>query len=145
MRLPQQSAHCYIPSSALQGLPPAYRRALTALLHAPNALDLRACDITVCYFGLSPSMECHIPGLLRAQLGCYGGLTGDPWRNAVFLYLTEGMDMDSDAGDGNAIQFRRELCSRPALTNICNAEKSRIRSGAVRLPAFDLPARHPIG
>lgn len=85
----------------------------------PNVVPARLSDVTVWYFALPPSMECHVTGLLRTQLGCYGGLTGDPWRNAVFLYLTEGMG--GDAEQGTAIHLRRELSFRPEGTNIYNA------------------------
>ena len=45
----------------------------------------------VWYFALPADFESLIPSLLRSHLSCYGGLTGDPWRNEVFLHLTDRM------------------------------------------------------
>lgn len=73
----------------------------------------------VWYFALHPDFEGMIPGLLKASLSCYGGLTGDPWRNDVFLHLTDRPDgAPSEEGD---VDFVREVSFTAYGTNITTA------------------------
>jgi hypothetical protein len=75
----------------------------------------------VWYFALPTEFECMVPGLLTARLSCYGGLTGDPWRNDVFLHLTDRLDgaplEEGDAG------FVREVSFTGYGTNIRTAAR----------------------
>jgi hypothetical protein len=73
----------------------------------------------VWYFALPAEFESMLPGLLTACLSCYGGLTGDPWRNDVFLHLTNrphgALLEEGDAG------FVREVSFTAYGTNIRTA------------------------
>lgn len=75
----------------------------------------------VWYFALPPNFDGMVPGLLTASLSCYGGLTGDPWRNDVFLHLTDRPDAPpSEEGD---VDFVREVSFTAYGTNITTAAK----------------------
>lgn len=75
----------------------------------------------VWYFALPPDFEGMIPSLLTASLSCYGGLTGDPWRNDVFIHLT---DRPNSAPSEEAdVDFLRELSFTAYGTNITTAAK----------------------
>ncbi len=75
----------------------------------------------VWYFALPPDFVGMIPSLLTASLSCYGGLTGDPWRNDVFLHLTDRPDAAlSEAGDAD---FVREVSFPAYGTSITTAAR----------------------
>jgi hypothetical protein len=97
---------------------------------APALLSLTAAELDdfvpealgahpVWYFALPAEFETMVPGLLTASLSCYGGLTGDPWRNDVFIHLTDHPDAalleEGDAG------FVREMSFTAYGTNIRTA------------------------
>lgn len=75
----------------------------------------------VWYFALPTEFESMVPGLLTASLSCYGGLTGDPWRNDVFIHLTHRPDAALlEVGDAG---FVREVSFTAYGTNIRTAAK----------------------
>ena len=53
----------------------------------PGLIPPGLSDYVVWYFTLPSQMKDAIAELLTATLDCFGNLTGDPWRNAVFLGL----------------------------------------------------------
>lgn len=108
------------------------RQAASVAPGAPALLSLTVAELAdfvpealsaypVWYFALPPDFEGMITCLLKTSLSCYGGLTGDPWRNDVFLHLTGRPDASlPEEGD---VDFVRELSFPAYGTNIATAAR----------------------
>lgn len=82
----------------------------------PEVIPDTLSNAVVWYFWLPADMHERIPDLLHAKLTCYGGLTGEPWSNAVFLSLSQ-----SGREAERSVEDTREFSFLPAGLNLDDA------------------------